>query len=311
MGLYGELPTKISVFVSAGDAQHIPNQFYNGWRNSMGVPLPEQNLTSNAAPTITIPTPNGHQLGSSSLFIPVIGVSDSNGDALELKYYIDSEAAARESKTITNTATTQNVSFNPLNIAALPEGSHTLRFTANDGKVTTQNSVTIFVDKSPPVIGNINIISSDSQVQISGTAADSISGLDNVPYHYTVGSQSSGWTTQPSFTATGLTPNTAFYTKIEARDKVGNIAVHEQNVYTRAQVPTLSLQQNGETSLKMQLHDQNAASTQYLIQMGTAYVTSSGALSSSPVWFTPSNKTVVITGLTANTSYSFQVKSKK
>lgn len=96
LGLYGELPTKISVFVSAGDAQHIPNQFYNGWRNSMGVPLPEQNLTSNAAPTITIPTPNGQQLSPSSLFIPVIGVSDSNGDALELKYYIDSEAAARK-----------------------------------------------------------------------------------------------------------------------------------------------------------------------------------------------------------------------
>lgn len=305
-----DLPTKLSISVSAGDAQHVPNQFSNGWRNSLSEYLPEKNLTSNAAPTISIPTPNGHQLGPSSLFIPVIGVSDSNGDALELKYYIDSEAAARESKTITNTATTQNVSFNPLNLAALSEGSHTIRFTASDGKVTTQNSVTIFVDKSPPVIGNINIISSDSQVQISGTATDSISGLDNVPYRYTVGSQSSGWTTQPSFTATGLTPNTALYTKIEARDKVGNSAVHEQNIYTKAQVPAISVQQNGETSLIMQLHDQNAASTQYLIQMGTAYVTSSGTLSSSPVWFTPSNKTVVINGLTANTSYSFQVKAR-
>ncbi|NQX48220.1 fibronectin type III domain-containing protein [Paenibacillus tritici] len=308
--LAGEIPTKISIGVYAGDNNHRPNEPSNGWRNSLSEYLPEKNLTSNAAPSITIPSPNGQQLGPSSLFVPVIGVTDSNGDALELKYFVDSEAAARESKTVTNTATMQTVSFSPLNVASMSEGSHTIRFTASDGKVTTQNSITIFVDKSPPAIGNVNIISSDSQVQVSGTAADSISGLDNVPYRYTVGSQSSGWTTNPSFTATGLASNTAFYTKIEARDKVGNIAVHEQNVYTRAQVPSLSLQQNGETSLMMQLHDQNAASTQYLIQMGTSYVTSSGSLTSSPVWITPASKTVIINGLTANTSYTFQAKSR-
>lgn len=308
--LNGEIPTKMNLVVSAGDNHHMPNEPMNGWRNSLYEYLSEKNLSSNVAPSITIPTPNGQQLGAGSLFIPVIGVTDSNGDALELKYYVDSEAAARESRTVTNTATTQTVSFSPLNIASLSEGSHTIRFTASDGKATTPNSLTIFVDKSPPVIGNINIISSDSQVQISGTAADSISGLDNIPYRYTVGSQSSGWTTNPSFIATGLTPNTAFYTKFEARDKVGNIAVHEQNVYTRAQIPSLSIYQNGETSLNVQLQDQNAASTQYSIQMGASYVTSSGSLTSSPVWFAPAGKTVMINGLTANTSYTFQAKAR-
>ncbi|MEK5033725.1 fibronectin type III domain-containing protein [Paenibacillus sp. FSL R7-0302] len=270
----------------------------------------EIDLVPNSEPTLDILNSSNQFISGSSNFIPLVRVADPNGDQLEIKYYLDSDTEPREVKAVTNTTSGQTVSFNVLNTSNLYEGSHNIRFTASDGKVTTQNSVTIVVDKSPPVIGNINIISSDSQVQVSGTAADSISGLDNVPYRYTVGSQSSGWTTNPSFTATGLTSNTALYTKIEARDKVGNIAVHEQNVYTRAQVPSLSLQQNGETSLVMQLHDQNAASTQYLIQMGTAYVNSSGTLTSSPVWITPSGKTVVINGLTANTSYSFQVKAR-
>ncbi|MCE3199831.1 fibronectin type III domain-containing protein [Paenibacillus sonchi] len=308
--LDGDLPTKIHLSVMAGDAQHVPNEYINGWRNTINESLGEKNLVSNAAPSITIPTPNGQQLSGSSLFIPVVNATDSNGDRLELKYFIDWETEARETKTVTNTATAQTVSFSPLNVSALSEGSHTLRFTASDGKASTQNSITVLVDKSPPSVGNVNITASDSQVQLSGTAADSISGLDAAPYRYTIGNQSSGWTTAPSFSASGLNSNALIYTKFEARDKVGNIVVHGQNVYTKAQIPSLSIQQNGETSLKLLLHDQNSSPTQYLIQAGSSYVTSSGGLASSPVWFTPANKTVVLNGLNENTTYSFKAKSR-
>ncbi|MBT2291028.1 hypothetical protein J7E73_18170 [Paenibacillus albidus] len=308
--LDGEIPNKISLVVSAVDAHHAPNQFNNGWRNSILEYLEERDLVVNATPMITISSPNGQQLSENSLFIPIVKVNDSNGDRVELKYYIDLEGVARETKVVTNTATAQTVTFNPLNISTLSEGNHTILFTASDGKASTQASVNILVDKSNPTLGNVNITSSDSQIQISGTASDSITGLDAQPYRYTVGNKSSGWTADSSYTSSDLPPNTSFYTKFEARDKVGHIVTSEKNFYTRAQTPGLSVQQSGETSLKLVLNDQNSPQTQYLIQTGSSYVTSSGGLTPIPTWFTPSSKAIYLNGLAANTTYPFQAKSR-
>jgi hypothetical protein len=304
------LPNKIYAYISGEDAHHAINEYYNGWRNGLSVSIPEKPLTQNSPPVLAISTPSDQQLSENSLFVPVIRVSDVNNDRLEINYYIDSEASPRETKVATNTVTAQTVSFSPLNMSTISEGFHTLRFTVSDGKVASQGSINVIVDKSNPLLGTVNISASDSQIRMAGTAYDAISGLDSAPYRYTLGTQSSGWTAEPGFTASGLSANTLYRTKFEATDRVGHIAVSERNVYTQAQAPALSIQQNGETSVKILLNDNNSPGTPYMIQTGSSYVTSTGVLTSSPVWITPSGKTIVLNGLQANTTYPFQAKSK-
>lgn len=306
---YEEIPSEIEIYMSVKDIQSEKGQPMNGWRNGVSFSV-KKPLVVNNAPTLVVTTPSEQQLGVNSLFIPIIQVSDTNGDRLELKYFIDGESEPRETKFISNTATAQTVSFSPVNMSTISEGNHTIRFIVSDGKVSTQGNIQIIVDKSLPSLGEVKVTSTDSQIQISGTASDSISGLDSLPYRYSIGDRTSGWTANSTFNVSGLTSNTNYHTKFEAKDRVGNIAVKEQKIYTQAQTPVLSVQQNGETSLKLLLIENNSSQTPYLIKMGSYYVTSTGGVTSSPIWFTPVSKTIVLNGLIANTTYTFQAKSK-
>ncbi|WNS43264.1 VWA domain-containing protein [Paenibacillus sp. MMS20-IR301] len=274
-----------------------------------------QNLTTifqqiQKIPTMEIVSPYGGQLISEGSFIPALKVADLDNELLTLRYYLDSEPWAREEKSVTNTATAQIVSFSAANMGAISEGAHTLRFTVSDSSATVQDVVSIFVDKSNPLLGSIEVSSTDSQIQITGSASDTGSGLESAPYRYTIGSQSSGWTTAPGYSVGGLSPNTSYYTKFEARDKAGHISVKEQNMHTKAQIPAVSVQTTGETTLKLVVNDWNASGVKYVIQSGSSYVSSSGTLVGSPAWLTLDGKSLAVSGLSANTGYSFQAKAR-
>ncbi len=261
-------------------------------------------------PTMEVVSPYSGQLVSENSIIPMVRASDPDSDWLTFRYYIDGETSPRDEKSVGNSATAQTVSFNSLNMSAITEGSHSIRFTVSDSSATVQDAVSIFVDKSAPTIGNVNMTSSDSQITVSGSATDSAAGLEGSPYRYTIGGQTSGWTVLPFFTVSGLTPNAPYNAKFEARDKAGHISVTEQTVYTKAQVPGITAQAIGETSLQLSLSAQNASGTQYLIQSGSSYVSSDGRLVSSPVWISPSAKKVTLTGLSSNTGYTFRAKAR-
>ena len=261
-------------------------------------------------PTLEIVSPYSGQLVSESTFIPTLKVMDLDNERLTLRYFIDSETLPREEKSVTNTSTAQTVTFSAVNMVGMSEGAHTIRFTVSDSSSTVQDIVAISVDKSGPVLGNVGVSSTDSQIEITGSASDSGSGLESSPYRYTIGGQTSGWTTAPSYSVTSLTPNTSYYTKFEARDKAGNITVKEQNYYTRAQIPAMSAQTTGETSMKLLINDWNASGVKYVIQTGSSYVSQSGSLVGSPAWLTLDGKSLSINGLNANTGYSFQAKAR-
>lgn len=261
-------------------------------------------------PTMEIVSPYSGQLVSENSFIPTLRVADQDNELLTVRYYLDSETWAREEKSVTNTATAQTVSFSAANMGGISEGAHTIRFTVSDSSATVQDVVVISVDKSGPVLGNVGVSSTDSQIQITGSASDTGSGLESSPYRYTIGGQSSGWTTAPSYSVAGLTPNTSYYSKFEARDKAGHITVKEQNVYSKAQIPAMSVQTTGETSLKLVINDWNVSGVKYVIQSGSSYVSQSGTLVGSPVWLTLDGKSLSVSGLNANTSYSFQAKAR-
>ena len=240
---------------------------------------------------------------------PSITVSDPDGNSLTCKYYIDS--VEKETKTISNTATAQQVNFNALDISTLAEGLHTFKFEVIYGKAgPIAMSVDVIVDSSPPVIGAVNITADATSVNISGSATDTVSDGASMQYRYTAGSTVSNWVNNTSYTIGSLTPNTAYYVKYEARDKAGNVSFKESNVRTKAQVPQLNINNNKETSLDLLINDSNPAVTQYQIMAGSRYVNVSGILTSSPEWITVSGKKITVTGLTENTQYNFAIKAK-
>lgn len=255
------------------------------------------------------PTTN-QVLNNSTTFIPTIKVKGPDTGAIDLAYYIDSETLPRGTKSITNALTAQTVSFNALNVGSLTEGSHTMKFTADDGYEIVQNTVNFKVDKSAPSIGAFTTTLTDTTIQFSGSATDAVAGLHSLPYRYTAGSNTSDWMASASHSMSGLTPNTSYTVKFEARDSVGQIDSQTKTVQTKAQIPSLSLSEWKETGVDISLQDANPTGTQYQIKIGEQYVNASGLLTSTATWITPTNKKIRVTGLSSNTSYSFQAKAK-
>jgi hypothetical protein len=94
--------------------------------------------------------------------------------------------------------------------------------------------------------------------------------------------------------------------KFEAIDKANNIGSSIQNVYTKAQVPVLTVNNTLSSSLDLNFTDNNPASTQYQIMSGTSYVNSTGALTLVPTWVTLNSKKISVNGLAPNTTYTFK-----
>lgn len=266
------------------------------------------NLTSifqqiQAIPQFDIISPSAGSLygGTQNTFIPTISVSDADGDALTCKLFIDSEGTARETRTVTNTRTSQLVSFNTFNAASLTEGNHTVRFTVADARDTVQGSINIRVDKTVPVTTNVSFSSTDSTISVSGSAGDALSGMDITPYRFTVGTTSTTWGTNTSAVFNSLIPNTLYTAKFEAKDKVGNIAIASGNIYTKAQAPTISLRNISENSIDITLTDNNPSGTMY--QIVSPQIPSA-------LWQTASDKVLHLSGLQSGIQYSFQVKAR-
>jgi len=264
----------------------------------------------NLSPSFTVTSPSQNEIVSKNkTFTPSITVSDPDGDALTCKYYIDS--VVKETKTISNTATAQLVNFSVLDISTLSDGKHTFKFEVSDGIYDPiAVSVDVIVDNSPPVIGNVNVTTDATSINITGSATDTVSDAASIQYRYTVGSTVSNWGGNAPYTIGSLTPNTVYYVKYEAKDKVGNVSFVEKTVRTKAQVPQITISNNKENTLDLSINDANPAATQYQIMAGSRYVNASGILTSSPEWITVPGKKITVTGLTENTQYNFAIKAK-
>ncbi len=289
---------------------------YAGWSSS-GSAIATIEYTENSAPNLvlTTPTQNGTFSEADTSFIPKITVSDPDNNNLTCKYYIDSETTPRDTKTATSTVTAKVVSFNALNMSTLTDGNHTMKFEVSDGiaPAVTQ-TVTFKIDKTAPVLGTVTFTSTTSDITMTGSATDAIAGMDPYPYRYTVTTKpATAWFTATTYTQTGLLPNTQYTATFEARDTKAHTATRTQNLYTKAQVPaTVTVNNPTSYTLDVTITDGNPATTQYQISLNnnTKYVTPEGALTTSPVWITPTNKKITVKGLNPSTAYTFQAKAK-
>lgn len=272
-------------------------------------------MNFNQNPTITVTSPvanSAYSEVSGYNTIALAGtVSDENaGDIITIKYNIDGGTT----QTVPGTVTTSGSFTTNINVGALSEDSYNLNVWCVDDKGAVSPTVTrpFKMDRTAPVLGTVTFTSATNSVTISGSATDTIAGLPTDKYQYTLSTKPViTWTSQTPRSFTGLTPNTQYSAKFEAKDSVGHISDKQQNIYTKAAVPTAAVSNPTSYTLDVSISDTNPSATQYQINVNTnKYVTPEGALTASPVWITPSGKKITVKGLSPSTPYTFKVKAR-
>ena len=230
-----------------------------------------------------------------------VSAQDGNGDPLNYKIKVDG---------ITSYTTASPIGS--INASGWPEGNYNVTFWVDDIYEYTTLTVPVNLDREPPHIENVNISSTSSSVSMTGSATDT-GGLDAAPYRYTIGtSPATAWTADSSYTLYSLLPNTQYATKFEARDQAGHIASNSNSIYTKAEVPGLSKANPSSYTLDILTDDNNSSITQYQICLsdGTKYVAQDGSLTDFPAWITLPGKSITVTGLSPNHTYSFKARAK-
>jgi len=129
----------------------------------------------------------------------------------------------------------------------------------------------------------------------------------------TIGGTRSEWIpaqASVSHTQNNLKSNTKYPVIIELKDQNGVISSKTFEAFTKAQAPLLSVSYYSNTSLELAISDTNSEQTQYQITTGNKYVSSTGKLSSTPIWITIPSKKIIVTGLNLNTPYTFKIKAR-
>jgi hypothetical protein len=277
----------------------------------------------NKQPTISTYSPaNNSVFSETSTVTPSMSVSDANSDTstdnLNCSYYIDNEATPRNTKTVVGSTSVQTVNFDPVNMNTYSEGSHSIKYEVKDiysgvSNGTATATGNFIVDKTPPTINTFSLSSSANSVIATGSATDSISSLSATPYNYAIGTNASSWTNNTTYTQDNLSPNTQYNVIFTARDIKNHEASTQQSIYTKAQIPILSVGNASSYVLDVSTSsdDHNPVSTEYqVIVNGTQYVTPEGTLTSSPVWTTLDNKKKTVKGLNPSTTYTFTMKAR-
>ena len=214
-----------------------------------------------------------------------------------------------------------------------------IKITPNDGTIdgTAVSSTAFAVDtKAPTAPGNLVLFSTTtrSATFTFGSASVDTNFLQYIIY-YKAGSSGVA-ITDTAFTSTsdsnlglinyngatstsisGLATSTQYVFNIWAYDSFSNTpAASEVVFYTLANVPsapTLSGQTSTTIDIAITAGDTNPATVEYAIQeaSSTNYVQSDGALGASAVWATKvAWGTKTVTGLSANTAYTFKAKAR-
>lgn len=269
--------------------------------------------------TMTLTTPP-NQIVNNSIVMSG-SVSDPNiTEELTPYYKIDGGAPVALGGLVVQSPPSQNMAFpnKTIDLSGVAEGSHTLTAWCGDNNAqkSPETVIPFKIDRSNPVISS-SVLSSDA-TSLTGTvtASDAVAGLAGVPYMYAIqGVAQTGWLASNVFTQTNLSPNNSYTVKFDVQDAVAHVATDSKSIYTKAQVPLITVDQAKSDSLRATLSDKNPDGTQYQILVnGTNYVTPEGTLTTSPVWVpmtkSGGSKAIVIKGLNPSTVYTITSKTR-
>ncbi|MCT4566050.1 MAG: fibronectin type III domain-containing protein [Maledivibacter sp.] len=156
-----------------------------------------------------------------------------------------------------------------------------------------------------------SIASTTNNITVNCTATDP-SGLSASPYRFSIGNMISDWKSIPSYTFSKLSPNKDYNIKVESKDVAGNIKSVTRKIYTKAEVPSITVNNPTSITLELTIEDNNSSNTVYQIvnTSNNNYISSSGEETTSPTWLIPQNKSITINGLAPLTTYTYKVKAK-
>ncbi|EMS71714.1 fibronectin type III domain-containing protein [Ruminiclostridium cellobioparum] len=252
-------------------------------------------------------------------YYPDITIANLEDETLMFRYYLDSEISPRSQIVVSKAAKEQKVVFNnvnPIDMSTLTEGDHKIKFTVfcQSGLPDINYIVNFKVDKSAPILGPITTSSTTKTVTISVSATDSVSEVGG--YRYSCNGTSSGWILSPTYTLSNLSPNYPFYINFEVRDSVDplHITSATRTIYTKAEVPSLSVNNISSNTLDLESLDVNHPGTDYMVKVNSSqYVTQEGILTVSPVWIRfpgIGKKIITVKGLATNSTYTFSAKAR-
>lgn len=311
------------------------NVYEGGYHTSSGI------LTFKA-PTINVASPSQNgtfsaQSGKNTL--PLSGtIYDPDVGDIETVYYRIDGTAGQVGTQYGNTITSNNSNqpfpspSQSIDVSGVSEGAHILYAWVQDDKggKSAESSVAFKMDKTAPTVSApVLTANSTSQITIQPNASDPVvngvsSGLNlSTPYIYNRNGTDIGTWQSGNGIDTGLSPNTQYTYKYKTMDNVLNKSAYSAaaSKYTLAQVPSVSVSNATAYTLTVSISDSNPVGTGYQIictntKTGTLqYVSSTGALLPSgtlstdlSTWIT--QKTIKVTGLTDNTTYTFQAIAK-
>ncbi|QUH29780.1 fibronectin type III domain-containing protein [Vallitalea guaymasensis] len=291
-----------------------PPHGHSFYYDESNLPTLSVTYSVNHTPTLNITSPTNLSLFSENdtSISPTVSVYDADNNVLTCKVYIDSESTPRSTTNIYNTSSSPSTTLPHINMASLSEGTHQLKITVNDGYSTVEETLTIKVDKSAPIITSHIITPLTNQLNINVIATDLMAGLHAYPYRYTVNGIQGTWTTSNTYSKTGLTPGTAYNVKVEVRDALEHISNYIEDTYTLPEIPSLSISNATDTTLHLTIIDNNPADTLYEITDGVKFVNINGELIDTSVACIPfPDKQVTVIGLTPDTQYTFTIRAYK
>ena len=277
-------------------------------------------LSCTTAPTVAFANINADTVLSEqdTDFKVQIYVKDNENDNLTCKYYLDDSLTPLGTETASQTSQTKLVTFLTginVNTPGFEEKIHTIRVEVRDSIAPVGTATTTFkVDKANPVITGVNINSYVNSATINVTAFDATAGLDINAYKYSINGTSSQWLSQSVFDSSSLnitlSPNTNYSYMVQVKDKKGHVASSEGTFCTKSQIPVIVASSTSNNYIDVNINDNNPTDTEYLIKVGSKYVGTNGEAIDSPCWLTLPAKKSSIVGLSADTNYQVEVKSR-
>lgn len=280
------------------------------------------NYISNTAPSISIAAPAANSVYSAQNGKNTLALSgtiyDSDIGDTDIIYYRIDGSIGQTGKQLCTAITTNNTNqafSGPVDVSSLAEGSHTLYAWVQDGQgvKSAESAVAFKVDKTAPTVTAPALTASGTtSITVQPNAADPVTngvsaGLNAVPYLYNRNGADIGTWQAGNLDDTGLTPNTQYTYKYEARDDVLNTSIYSAiaSKYTLASVPLLTVNNPTSCTLDIATSDNNPSNTQYQIWTGSSYVSQTGVLSTTAQWIMLTGKKITVTELDPKNTYTF------
>ena len=308
------------VVLITGGYNNVSNYYYNSTLL----------YTYNTIPSIAISSPIGNWVYSpvpenNTIYITGTICDADSSDTETIYYRIDdnSKQSGIQLGSTVNANGSNQVFSESIGVNIITEGSHTLYVWVqdNNGGKSSEVAIPFKIDKTLPSVSTPTLTNSTSQITVTASASDPTSngvssGINSYLFNRN-GNDIGTWQSTNSYTDSGLLPNTQYTYKYMARDNVMNTSGYSTSMskYTLAQVPIITNNSVTSTSINLGASDNNPAGTKYQIYTVDSngnpknYVTSTGTLFTTAQWITLTNKTISVTGLTPNTTYTFKAKA--